>query len=119
MQEHYQEDVADTLHEYVQVTCEDDDYHCYENSNRKVLERLLEEVGYLWKVLSAKDSEYERNTHDDEDALEDVSERDLQLRELAEELMLACEVEIELAPEREVERGSEDADRCVECGERH
>ena len=68
--------------------------------------------------MSAQHAEDERNTHDDEDALEDLAERDLKFRK-GSDSVVAGEVEVELAPECEVERGSEDADRCIECGKRH
>ena len=104
MQKHDKEDVADTLHEYIQVSCKDDDHHGDENHDRKVLERLLEQICDLWKVLSAEDTQHERNTHDDEDALEDVAERNHEFRKLAD-VVVSCEIKVHLAPECKIERG--------------
>ena len=66
--------------------------------------------------MSAEYAEHERNTHDDEDALEDVSKRNLKLREFSD-IVVACEIEIHLSPECEVERGGEYADSCIKCSE--
>ena len=116
MEQNNEEDVLDYLHKYINVACEDDHNHCYEYDDGQVLQRFLEYVGYLREILSAEDTEYERNTHNDEDALEDVSERNHKLRELAD-VMVSCKVEIKLSPECEVKRCREHADRCVECSQ--
>ena len=63
--------------------------------------------------MSAQHSEDERTTHDDEYALEDFSERNLKLRKRCD-AVVAGKVEVELAPESEVERSREYAGRCVE-----
>ena len=49
---------------------------------------------------------YWSNTHDDEDALENVSERNHKFRELAD-IVVSCEIKVHLAPEREVKRSRE------------
>ena len=114
MEQYNKEDVLDYLHEYVYVSSEDDHNHCYEYDDRQVLQRLFEHVSHLRKVLSAEDTKYEWNTHDDEDALEDVSERNHKLREFSD-VMVSCEFKIKTSPECEVQRGREHADSCVEC----
>ena len=104
VQEHYKEDILDTCHEHIQIACEDDYDHGDEDSYGKILERFLQYFRNLRKILSAEDTENEGNTHDDEDALEDLSERDLKFRK-STDAMVACEVQVHLSPESEVERG--------------
>ena len=88
-----EENILDTLHESIEVSHEDDDDHCYENRNGKVLERFLQNLRYLREILSAEDSEHKRNTHDYHDALEDFPERNLKLRKLTDGPVV-CKVEI-------------------------
>lgn len=83
-----------------------------------MLQRLFQELCHFREVLAAKDSENERNAHDDEYALENVSKRNLKVWKRAD-AAVACEVEIKFTPECKVQRSGEDAGCRVEGGERY
>ena len=83
-----------------------------------MLQWLLHDFSDLWKILSAQDTQNKRNTHDDEDALEDISKRYLELRKSAD-AAVACKIQIELTPECKVQRSREYAGSCIECCERY
>ena len=80
MNKHNQENVLDGSHEDIEVTFEDDYDHCDEYNDREILQWLLQQLCDLRKILSAKNAEHKRNTHDYEDALEYLSERYFKFR---------------------------------------
>ena len=116
VQEHDQEDILDACHEDVEIALEDDYHHSDEHDDGEVLQRLLQDLGNFRQILSAEDTQDKRNTHDDEYALENISERNLKLRENAD-VAVSCEIEVHLTPESEVQRRREYAGSSIECCE--
>ena len=118
MDKHDEEYVLYGLHKDIEVAFEDDDHHSDEHYDGQVLQRLLQELCHFWKVLAAQDSQYKRDSHYDEDALEDVPERNFKFRKCTE-VTVAGKVQIHLSPECEVERSGEYAGSSIECCERY
>ena len=114
--ENDEEYVSDSLHEDVEIALEDDYHHGDEHDDGKVLQRLLQDFCHFRKILSAQDTQDKRNTHDDEYALENVSERNLKFRENTD-VAVSCEIEVHLTPESEVQRRREYAGSGIECCE--
>ena len=116
MNEDDKEYISDALHECIDVVSECEHHHEDEECHREILHRFLELLGHLRQILRTEHSENERNTEQNHDGLEDLPERNLKLRK---QHALLCKVQIHPAPEREVQRGGEDAGCCVEGSQRN
>ena len=115
---HNNEYRCDTVKESIEITSEDNNYHCYENNDRKALKRFFQFLCNSWIVLCAEHSQYEWNTHYYDYALKNFPERNLQCMEFSN-VVVGNVVKIHLSPECKIDRGSNDACCCIECRQRN
>ena len=90
------------------ISAESQYYHGYKNDDREPLEGLFEGIGHLGEESAGKDAQYQRNTQEDEDGLENLPKWNNQGGHLAGH---ACSVNINVTPKPEIERGHQHGKR--------